>query len=289
MVILLASAGCIEQRDPPEKGEFTITMETYVVMYAYEGLAGDLHGPHAEVETELHHEHPEYSWSIEGMEHHEGSDVHIDAGDIDLRKVTYHLEYYEHWANMSMVLATVPEALGTYVVVAELPPEDHGDAVNDTELEIEPVGDLAAIVNASMGRVMEPRNEWSRDGLTFNVSLAEDAEASVTYVAGYHIGTGTNVVRYERAFVIHPGLHHNITFLSGSEINISVANTTTPDTPFWEGTYEELPSSYVAHPGHLEWEGEVGEVEEAPGPGAVITLTALFVAVVVMVRRRQSD
>ena len=71
------------------------------------------------------------------------------------------------------------------------------------------------------------------------------------------------------------------------DIHITVANTTTPDMPFREGTYEDLPSSYIAHPGHLEWEGEVGETDDAPGPGGVITLSALFVAVV-LVRRRQS-
>ena len=184
-----------------------------------------------------------------------------------------------------MVLATLPDSLDTFVVVAELPSEE-GNGTGTTELEIEPAGDLAAIHNDSMGRILANSADGGVDNVTFNVSLDPGAEGDVTYVVAFQIGTGgMNAFRTERVLVIHPGLHHHINY-DGDNVTFSIANTSMPDTPFWEGTYDDLSSSYVAHPGHLDWEGEVGETDEAPGPGAIITLAALFIAVVVMVRRR---
>jgi hypothetical protein len=55
----------------------------------------------------------------------------------------------------------------------------------------------------------------------------------------------------------------------------------------YNGTYEDLPHEYRTHIGVMEWAGHVGEVEESPGFGAMMSMAAAVVVSVLLLRSRR--
>ncbi len=280
--VLVASVGCIEQRDPPEHGEFTIEVDTSPLLFT--GTLGErLHGAHAHVETDLHHEHPDYYWEIEDIGRLEGSDVQLPAMDEGLYPATYELEYYEQEEGMPLLIAALGPRNASYAVIAE-----SGVFEDPTGHEPGPF----TIASAENLTLVEPngpiwKNQWAllrgevdrtqRMGIDVELDpAAEEAE----YVVGFQWVAGLLVNRWSTALVIHPGEVHNLKYLGPGALNITIAHQDDPGNATFEGGYDELPDEYRGHLGTLHWQGEVGEGEEAPGLGFVSAVAALSVVAV---------
>jgi hypothetical protein len=289
VTLLVASAGCIEQRDPPEHGGFTIEVESQPLFFTTtEGE--ELHGADAQVETELHHDHPEYSWDIEEVGEFEGSEVHLPDVEEGLYTASYRLDYYEQEEVLPLFLAAIEEWNGTYAVVAEGglledPSNSSAQPFSIVSVDnLEPIGSGGA-VDGYEWAVMEG-DENLTGGLVINLLMDEFGAEETEYVVGYQWASGMMVLRWSASFVIHAGEAHNLTYGGPWTFNITIAPHDDPSNVTYQGNYTKLPERYRGRLGTLHWEGSVGG-EEAPGLGLAGALVALSVAFVALGRRRR--
>ena len=202
VALLLATAGCIEVKDPPPAGEFTIDVESEGITFV-SASGGLLVGSHAHVETELHHEHPNYSWDIDGVGEFEGAEVDVPATSVGLRKASYDLEYYELWQHMPMLVTTLPDLTGIYFVVGNGTQLDE-NLTMDYELDVEMGPSLVEHHVDEMGAIMEFSGRLS-DGIALNISLNGSAPNETSYVLGITLYSGELDEEVAGAVAIYPG------------------------------------------------------------------------------------
>ena len=283
VALLLATAGCIEVKDPPPVGEFTIEVESEGIFFV-PASGGLLEGPHAPVETELHHQHPNYSWDIEGVVEYEGAEVDVPATSVAVRKASYDLEYYEQWQHMPMFVTTLPDLTGIYFVVGNGTQLDE-NLTMDYELDVEIGPSLIEHHVDEMGAVMEFSGRLS-DGIALNISLNESAPNETSYVLGLTLHSGGLEEEVAGSVAIYPGEVHRLFYVDG-ELNITIHPMDEPTNITFQGIIEDLPADYHTEIGDLLWEGHVGVEEEAPGMASWTALAALGVVALVAVGRRR--
>jgi len=284
VALLLATAGCIEVKDPPPAGPFVIEVESEGIFFV-PASGGILEGPHAHVESDLHHQHPNYTWEIEGVGEFEGSDVDVPATSVAVRRALYNLEYYDQEQDMPMFVTTLPDLTGIYFVVGNGTQLDE-NLTMDYELDVEMGPSLFEHHVDEMGAVLEFSGRLS-DGIALNISLNESAPNETSYVLGLTLYSGELDEERAGSVAIHPGEMHRLFYVDG-ELNITISPMDEPTNITFQGAFEDLPAGYQTDIGDLMWAGHVGEVEETPGMASWTALMALgVVALVAVVRRRR--
>lgn len=283
VALLLATSGCIEVKDPPPAGKFIIDVESEGIFFV-PASGGLLEGPHAHVETDLHHEHPDYSWDIDGVGEFEGAEVDVPATSVAVRKASYNLDYYEQSQHMPMLVTTLPDLTGIYFVVGNGTQLDE-NLTMDYELEVEMGPSLIEHHVDEMGAVMEFSGRLS-DGIALNISLNGSAPNETSYVLGITLYSGELDEEVGGSVAIYPGEMHRLFYVDG-ELNVTIYPMDDPTNITFQGTFEDLPSEYHTDIGDLLWVGRVGEEEEAPGMASWTALMALGVVALVAVGRRR--
>jgi len=282
--MLLATAGCIEVKDPPPAGEFTIDVESEGIFFV-PASGGLLEGPHAHTETELHHDHPDYSWEIDGAGEFEGAEVDLPATSVALRKASYDLEYYEQSQHMPMFVTTLPDLTGVYFVVGNGTQLDE-NLTMDYDLEVEMGPSLIEHHVDEVGGIMEFTGSLS-DGIALNISLNESAPNETSYVLGLMLYSGELDEEVAGSVAIYPGEVHRLFYMDGA-LNVTIHPMDEPTNITFQGDFEDLPEEYHTDIGELMWVGHVGEAEEAPGMASWTALVSLsVVSFVAIVRRRR--
>ncbi len=283
VALLLAVSGCIEVKDPPPHGDFTIEVDSEGMFFVPDE-GGELEGPRADVETDLHDEHPEYSWDIEGVGEFPGRKVEVPPTTVGLRTATYDLEYYEQHQCVPVFVATLPDLTGIYFVVGNATQLDENLTIEEG-LEIEMGPSLIEHHVDDNGAVMEFSGRLS-DGIAVNVSLEEGAPNSTAYVTAILVSSGDIQDEEVGSIAIFPGEAHHLFYVDG-DLNITISRTDDPTNITFEGLYADLPKEYRTDIGKLLWEGHVGETEETPGMASFTALLAFIVVAAVATRARR--
>jgi len=286
VVLLFAIAGCIEVKDKPPRGPFTIEVESEE-MFFVDDSGGTLHGPHGILETEIVHHHEEYAWDIEELGEFEGTEVDLPAHDVGVRKASYNVHFIDQENHTGLTVATVPDLSGIYFVFGDGTGLEEGDnSANTPVFDMFWGPNLTQVQSDEHGTIMEFAGRLSEPMTLRLQHFSSTAETSV-YLVGVHVKSGelpdTGSIR------INPDEAHELSYLDG-ELSIRIwtyDEVQSVLSVFYNGTYEDLPSEYRTHIGALEWEGHVGEPEETPGFGLLISVLALTVAVFAVGARRR--
>lgn len=288
VVLLFATAGCIEVKDKPPQGPFTIEVESEEMFFVDD--SGDtLHGPHGHLETEIAHHHEEYAWDIEGLGEFEGAEVDLPTHDVGVRKASYNVHFIDQENHTGLSVATVPDLSGIYFIIGDGTGLEEGDDSTET-----PVFDmlwgsnLTQVQSDERGTIMEFAGRLS-EPMTLKLGhFSSTAEPSV-YLVGIHVKSGDLLEEDTGSIRINPDEAHELSYLDG-ELSIKIwtyDEVQSGLSVFFNGTYEDLPLEYRTHIGALEWEGHVGEPEETPGFGALVSVLALTIAVFAVGARRR--
>ena len=289
VVLLFATAGCIEAKEKPPQGPFTIELESEE-MFFVDDSGGILHGPHGHLETEIAHHHEEYAWDIEGLGEFEGAEVDLPTHEVGVRKASYNVHFIDQENHTGLSIATVPDLSGIYFVIGDGIGLEEGDNNTDAlDLEIRWGQNLTEVSSSEGWTVLEYTGRLSEPmhvGIKHNFSN----QGTVTYLVGIHVKSGDLLEEDIGSIRINPGEDHTLRYLDG-ELWVIIRGADLPpgtiEDPLYNGTYEDLPSEYRTHIGALEWEGHVGEPEETPGFGVLISALALTIAVFAVGARRR--
>lgn len=288
VVLLFAIAGCIEVKDKPPRGPFTIEVESEE-MFFVDDSGGTLHGPHGTLETEIVHHHEEYAWDIEGLGEFEGAEVDLPAHDVGVRKASYNVHFIDQENHTGLSVATVPDLSDIYFVIGDGIGLEEGDNSTETlDLELLWGQNLTEVSSGEGSTILEYTGRLSEPmivSVLHNFSII----GSMTYLVGVHVKSGDLLEEDVGSIVIKPGESHTLEYIEGELLVTIWPYTQVPveSGPIFDGTYEDLPSEYRTHIGALEWEGHVGEPEETPGFSLLISVLALTVAVFAVGARRR--
>ncbi len=287
VVLLAATAGCIEVKEKPPQGPFTIDLVSEEMYFVAE-TGSHLEGPHAHVETEIAHAHEEYAWDIEDLGEFEGAEVELPAHDVGVRKASYNVHFIDQENDTGCAVATLPDLSGSYFVIGDGIGLEEGDEDTQTlDLAIGPSPNLTHVSSGEGWKILEHPGRLD-EPVQVGINHHARNEGNVTYLVGVRHMSGGLPEEYTGSIRIAPGQYHLLTFANG-ELRLSIWKSISDvplEEPVYNGTYEDLPSEYRTHIGHLEWEGHVGEVEETPGFGALLSMAAVAVVVVIVVHRR---
>jgi hypothetical protein len=288
VLLIVATAGCIEVKEKPPNGPFTIDMESEE-MFFVDATGGLLVGPHGHVETDIAHHHEEYAWDIEGLGEFPGAEVDLPAHDVGMRKASYNIHFIDQENHTGLSVATVPDLSGIYIVIGDGIGLEEGDNGTETlDLELRWDLNLTEVGSGEGWTILEYAGRLSEPmvvGILHNFSNS----GNVTYLVGIHVKSGDLLEEDVGSIRIKPGEYHILTYLDG-ELRVMIWEDNILDIiqdPVFNGTYEDLPSEYRTHIGVLEWVGHIGEVEDTPGFGALISVLALSVALVVVIGTRR--
>jgi len=284
VVLLSATAGCIEVKDKPPQGEFTVSLVTEEIFFV-DDSGGTLQGPHAEVETHIPHAHTEYAWDIEGLGEFEGADAELPAHSQGVRLASFDVHFIDQSNHTGVAVATVPDLSGIYMVFADGTSLDPEANVSDHPVfDLEWGDDLHEVHEGEEGFIREYTGRLS-EPMTLNVSLNESSVGSGVYLLGFHVRSGDLLVERTASVRISPGEEHWLSYQDG-ELQVRIPHSD-QQTVIYDGPYEGLPKEYRTEIGTLEWEGWVGEPEETPGPGALAAVVALSAVAGLVVRGRR--
>jgi hypothetical protein len=128
------------------------------------------------------------------------------------------------------------------------------------------------------------------DPMTVEIELNGTTTEPSVYLVGVHLVSGDLPQDDTGSIRIGPKETHILSYVDGTLwVNITYPNDMPPEAMeyFYYGTYEDLPKEYRTHIGQIEWEGHVGEPEEAPGFGTLLSLMAMTAIAVLLVRGRR--
>jgi hypothetical protein len=280
-LLIVATAGCVEVKEKPPRGEFHITLDSEEMFFVDDG-GGTLHGPHAEVDSEIAHAHTDYEWEIEDLGHFEGSEPDLPPHDQGVRKASYNMHFIEEENHTGLLVTTVPDMSGIYLVIGDGTGLAYGDNSThhpDFEMAIGP--NLTQVQSDDHGAILEYGGPLS-EPMEVTLSLNESTTETSTYVLGIHAKSGETVEEETASIRINPGEVHDVSYVDGV-----VSITIVDGEIVFEGEVEDLPSGYRTHIGQLEWEGHIGEPEESPGLGGLAALISMTMVAVFLVRSRR--
>ena len=289
VVLLFATAGSIEAKEKPPQGPFTIEVESEEMFFVDD--SGDtLHGPHGHLETEIAHHHEEYAWDIEGLGEFEGAEVDLPTHEVGVRKASYNVHFIDQENHTGLSIATVPDLSGIYFVFGDGTGLEEGDDSTHTPVfEMIWGSYMTQVQSDERGTIMEFAGRLS-EPMTLRLRLDESVTEPSVYLVGIHVKSGDHLVEDTGSIRIKPDETHALSYLDG-ELSIKILIASGGDPPIsiisYDGTYEDLPSEYRTHIGALEWEGHVGEPEETPGFGVLVSVLALTIAVFAVGARRR--
>lgn len=287
VALLTAATGCIEVRDRPEEGEFTLRVESPPLLL-YLGPSGVLEGEEAELETELEGD-VHYSWDIgsDGSVDFTTREAHIEDAAAGLDTATYIVSFHEGSRNMTLLLAFTPEDTPAAATVADLTYTGEGvalDAHYATALEVTPTANLTILTEGPLGAVLNTSIHLPVE-LGLNVSLPVGHNGSLEYVAAFHPWSAyfpADTVQ-SVSLAIEPGETHTVTMDGAGNIHMVIRDAS--GAVVFSGLASDVPGDRHVEFTTIDWEGHIGE-EEAPGMGAPVALAAVVVAAAVLVARR---
>ncbi|UCC92775.1 MAG: hypothetical protein JSW25_08945 [Thermoplasmata archaeon] len=288
VALIVATAGCIEVKEKPPRGPFHIEVESEE-MFFMDDSGGPLVGPHGHVETDIPHAHEEYAWDIEDLGEFEGAEVDLPAHDVGVRKASYNIHFIDQENHTGLSVATVPDLSGIYFVIGDgigLAADD--DDTQTLDLQVLKGENLTEISSHDGWTIMEYAGRLS-DPMVVNLHHDESNEGNVTYLVGIHVTSGDLILEDVGSVRIQPGQYHRLWYLDG-ELRLFIFDEfplLIDAQDIWNGSYEDLPKEYRTHIGHLDWEGHVGEPEEAPGFGTLMSVLAMSTVAVLVLRRRR--
>ncbi len=287
VALLFITSGCIEAKEKPPRGPFTIELDSPELFFVDE-TEGILEGPHAHVETEIAHAHEGYAWDIEGLGEFEGAEVELPDHDPGVRKASYDIHFLEEENHTGLSVATVPDLSGFYLVIGDGIGLAEGDDDDQTlDLEMSWGQNLTPVASGEGWAIREYAGRLS-DPMRVELMHNYSNTGNVTYLVGVHVKSGDILEEDIGSLRIMPGETHVMTYVEGLlHVTIWEADyDEETDEPVYDGPYEDIPKEYRTHIGKMEWVGHIGEPEETPGFGALLSLGAVVAVSLVLVRRR---
>ena len=189
VVLLAVTAGCIEVKEKPPHGPFTIDLHTEV-MHFVGASGGILEGPHGHVETEIAHAHEGYAWDIEGLGEFEGAEVELPDHEVGVRKASYDVHFLEEENHTGTAVATVPDLSGIYFVIGDGIGLEHGDEDDQTlDLELR-YGPNLTEVSADEGWTILEHGGRLSEPMVVELKHNNSNTGNVTYLVGIHVKSG---------------------------------------------------------------------------------------------------
>ena len=288
MALLIATAGCIEVKEKPPQGPFTIEFDSEEMFFVDE-TDGVLVGPHGHLETDIPHAHEGYAWDIEGLGEFEGAEVELPDHAPGVRKASYNTHFFEEEIHTGLSVATVPDLSGIYFVIGDgIGLEEGDDDTQTLDLEIEAGQNLTEVASDDGWTLLEYTGRLS-EPMGMEVFHNFSNTGTVTYMVGIHVKSGDILEEDVGSIRINPGERHVLSYIDGIlSVKIWAPNADqTGEELVFDGAYEDLPKGYRTHIGQMEWEGHVGEAEETPGFGMLFSVLSLAVIAVVVIRHRR--
>jgi hypothetical protein len=288
VAIMFVTAGCIEVKEKPPRGSFTLEVEAEE-MFFMDDSGGLLEGPHGHLDTEIAHAHEEYVWDIEDLGEFEGSEVDLPYHDTGVRPASYNIHFLEEENHTGLAVATVPDLSGIYFVIGDgtgLATDDN--STHTPVFDMEWGQNLTEVHSDVHGTIMEYGGRLS-EAMTVGIALNDSTEEPSVYMVGIHVKSGDLLEEDIGSLKIDPGEYHVLSYVDG-QLTVDVHEYilgTVVEPPVWSGPYEDIPKEYRTHIGHLEWEGHVGEPEEAPGFGTLMSVLAMAAIAVLVLRGRR--
>jgi hypothetical protein len=283
MLLIVSTAGCVEVKDRPANGPFTIRLEMPPMLLVND-TGGQLAGPLAQVETELENKTPAYSWDIDGdgIADLNGSRVHYPNGTIDIHVAHYIVTYYGQQRAIPLFLA----GSGRAAVADALFLENASLASVGVRTPLIILGgnDLRTNTEGPLGITFDGVRNPPTGFHGMYISLWSNASGPSTYVAGFVWDVNDPYNTSMGAFRIWPGERHHVECTDDGQMLLNVT-TQSGTTVVYSGSAGDAPANRTARLGVLEWTGRVGE-EPTPGPGALAAAVALVCATVALARHR---
>ena len=258
-------------------------------MYFVDASGGPLVGPHGHVDTDIAHAHEGYEWDIEGLGEFEGAEVDLPAHDVGVRKASYKVHFLDEENHTGTALATVPDLSGIYFVIGDGIGLGEGDEDDQTlNLSMGWGQNLTEVASGDGWSMQEYAGRLS-DPMMCELTHNRSNTGNVTYLVGVHVKSGELLEEDIYSIHIGPMETHVLRYIEG-ELRVTIWDPSIEDMmhePLFNGTYEDLPGEYRTHIGHLDWEGHIGEVEESPGFGALLSMAAPAIVAVLLVRSRR--
>jgi hypothetical protein len=285
---MFVTAGCIDVKEKPPQGSFTIEVAAEE-MFFIDDSGGPLVGPHGHLETEIAHEHEEYAWDIEGLGEFEGAEVDLPAHATGVRQASYNVHFIEEANHTDLTVATVPDLSNNYFVIGDGTGLGEGDDSTHTPVFDTVWGpNLTQVQSDAHGTIMEYGGLLT-EPMAVELELNETTTESSVYLVGTHLMMEDVLEEDIASIVINPSEVHFLSYLNGhlSIMIFSVVLSDIVQPPIFNGSYNDLPKEYRTHIGQLEWEGHVGEPEETPGFGPLMSVLAMATIAVLVVRGRR--
>jgi hypothetical protein len=274
--MIIATVGCIEAKDKPPRGPFTIELDS-PEMFFVDDIDGLLVGPHAHVDTEIAHAHEEYAWDIDGLGEFEGAEVELPDHAPGVRRASFNIHFIEEENHTGLSIATVPDLSGIYFVIGDGIGLGEGDDDTQTlDLEMAWGKNMTEVASGDGWTIQEYAGRLS-DPMMVSLKHNFSNTGNVTYLVGIHVKSGDLLEQDIGSIRIMPGERHILRYIDG-ELWITIWEFTVENIyqePVFNGTYEDLPDGYRTHIGQLEWVGHVGEPEETPGFGFLLSMLAM--------------
>jgi len=283
MLLIVSTAGCVEVKDRPERGPFTMMLEMPPMLFDIHS-GGELNGSLAQVETELENRTPAYAWDVDGdgLADLNGSRVQYPNGTIGIHVAHYIVTYYGQQREVPLFLAGSGRA-----AVADAIFLDNASLVSAgvrTPLTILAGYGLGAFDEGPVGTRFDGIKTILTEPIGIYVSLPSNASGPSTYVVACNRYIDDPAQALTDAFRIWPGEQHHIQFTHEGRALLNIT-TLSGTTIVYSGPAEDVPANRTARPGVLEWAGRVGE-EPAPGLGSLAATVAIICSGVILARRR---
>jgi hypothetical protein len=291
VALLMAATGCIEVRDRPESGDFSLRVVSPPV-HLYLGPTAALEGAEAELDTELGGD-VHYSWDIgsDGSIDFTTREAQIQDAAAGLESATYIVSFHEESRNMTLLLAFTPEDTPAAATVADLTYTGEAvalDAHDATPLEVTPTANLTILTEGPLGTVLNT-SLYLPVELGLNVSLPVGHNGSLYYVAAFHPWSDyfpADTVQ-SVSLAIEPGEAHTVTMDAAGDVHLVIRDAS--GAVVFAGLASDVPGERHVAFTTIDWEGSIGE-EEAPGMGAPFALAAVaVVAMALGAWRRMAD
>jgi len=304
LLLVVSTAGCVEVKDRPERGEFTITLEIPPLIMV-NTTGGLLHGPEAELTTDLESKDIEYYWGIESLaggfpptfDEWKGRDLQFKGAHPGLQRIQYGVEYYGQRRNLTLFLASIPADQNATIVVADVNYLNTSYVPEGSTSPKLAVDSMAGNLLAEDGRIATIYNftPEDRDNASVEVFFFYGLSGNNTYLVACRQGGLPGTAPVEAALIYRPYEDHVIDLDPSGGMNVTIWDTHYGNSKWnftwkklYNGSVSGLPRDRRVEPGMLVWNGTVGGgKEESPGTGALLAVASIAAAASAMAMHRR--
>jgi hypothetical protein len=295
LLLIVSTAGCVEVKDRPERGEFTITLEVPPLMMV-NTTGGWLHGPEARLTTDLESKHVEYYWGFESrlgvfppeFDYIKGRDVQVNVTVPRIQVVSYGVEYLGQRREISIFMASIPPDSNATIAVADVDFLDTSHlpvGPSGPELKVLPGVDNQLVLQNQIGQIFN-FTPYALNDTEIKVYYTNTTSRSHAYAFACNPRGQAEIAPVEAVVQFRPGEHHDIDLTPSGGLNITIRSAF--GSVQYAGAVSGIPEDHRVEPGMLVWNGTVGGgKEETPGPGALITSASIAIVASAMVARRR--